>query len=98
MDDVFHSLGDSKYMQTIYCNCGYYRIKSINYDRHKTTFVSHYGSYHFHLMKFGLKNTPDTFPDALDILFSAYKSKTFLVYLDRIKLFSKDTYYHLKHV
>lgn len=97
MDECINSLGDAKYMSTIYFNWGYWQIPLKSSDRYKTTFASHAGSYRFNFITFGLNNAPAIFQRAFYIFLAAYRFETFLVYLDDIIIFSTNSESHLKH-
>jgi len=98
IDECVDSLGDAQYLSTLDCNWGYWQIPLREVDKDKTTFVCHSGSYRFNRMTFGLNTAPATFQRALNIVLSAYKWQTCLVYLDDIVVYSRDIEYHFKHV
>ena len=98
MDECIDSLGDAAIFTTLDCNSGYWQIPVDPPDRDKTTFTSHYGTYRFRRLPFGLRNAPATFQRAIDVILSGVKWKTCLVYLDDVIIFSPDRKSHLKHV
>ena len=57
-------------------------------DREKTTFTTHFGTYAFTQMLFGLKNAPATYQQDIDTIYITVKWQFSLVYLDDIIVFS----------
>ena len=49
-------------------------------------------------MPFGLTNAPATFQRGLDMIFTKFKWKTCLVYLDDVIIFSRTPEEHIRHV
>jgi Reverse transcriptase (RNA-dependent DNA polymerase) len=98
MDECIDSLGDSVVFTTLDWNSAYWQIPVHPGDRDKTTFTSHYDTYRFLRLAFGLRNAPVTFQRAIDIIFSGVKWKTCLVYLDDVIVFSGSRSAHLAHV
>jgi hypothetical protein len=98
MDEGVDSLGDATVFTTIDCNSGYLQITIHPDDRDKTTFTSHYGTYQFLRLPFGLRNAPETFQRAIDIILSGVKWKTCLVYLEDVIVLSGSRSAHLAHV
>jgi Reverse transcriptase (RNA-dependent DNA polymerase) len=98
MDECIDSLGDAVVFTILDCNSGYWQIPVHPGDRDKTTFTSHYGTYRFLWLPFGLRNAPATFQRAIDIILSGVKWKTCLVYLDDVIVFSGSRSAHLAHV
>lgn len=98
MDECIDSLGDAKVLTTLDCNAGYWQISLRREDWDKSTFVCHSGSYLFKRVPFGLTNAPATFQRTLDIVLSAYKWQTCLVYIDDIIIYSKNDESHFRHL
>jgi Reverse transcriptase (RNA-dependent DNA polymerase) len=73
MDECIDSLGDAVVFTNLDCNSGYWKIPVHPGDRGKTTFTSHYGTYRFLWLPFGLRNAPATFQRAIDIILSGVK-------------------------
>jgi hypothetical protein len=57
-------------------------------DRHKTTFVTEWGSYQYTVMPFGLKNAPAIFSRVVVASFKEFIHKFLEVYLDDWNVFS----------
>ncbi len=98
MDNCIDSLGDAKIFTTLDCNSGYWQICTYPRDRDKTTFTSHYGTYRFKRMPFGLKNAPATFHRVVDIILAGVKWQHCFVYLDDVIVFSNEVESHLRHL
>ncbi len=98
MDECIDSLGDATVSTTLDCNSGYWQIPVHPDDRNKMTFRSHFGTYRFTRMVFGLRNAPATFQRAVDIILAGIKWKSCLVYLDDVIVFSRTLEQHFAHL
>jgi hypothetical protein len=61
---------------------GYHQIKIAQEDRHKTTFATEWGSYHYMVMMLGLKNAPEIFSRVVIEAFKEFIHQFIKVYLD----------------
>lgn len=93
-DDIFDSLGGSKYFSTIDLRQGYWQLDVCEEDRHKTAFVTHNGLFEFNRMAFGLNTAAQTFQKTMEIVLSGLTYETCLCYLDDVIVFSRD---HSEH-
>ena len=98
MEDCLDSLGEAAFFKTLDCNSGYWQIPVAKEDREKTAFTCHEGCFEFCRTPLGLCNAPATFQRAVDMLLSGYRSRTCLVSLDDIIVFSKTAEEHVDHV
>ena len=98
MDAFLDSLGDAAYFKTLDANCGYWRLDVHKPLRHKTLLVCHLGVFEYNRMPFGLCTAPASFRRTVAIVLSGFRSKTGLVYLDDVIVFSKTFDQHLDHV
>ena len=98
MENCLDSLEEAAFFTTLDCNSGYWQITVADEDRAKTAFTCHEGCFEFCRMPFGLCNTPSTFQRTVDMLLSGYRSRTCLVYLDEIIVFSNTAEEHVDHV
>ena len=96
--DSLDPLGDAQVFMTLDCNAGYWQVPVAPEDRDKTIFASYLGTYRYVRTPFGLRNASATFQRALDIILSAVRWQTCLIYLDNVIVFSKDAETHLRHV
>ncbi|KII64797.1 hypothetical protein RF11_03402 [Thelohanellus kitauei] len=77
---------------------GYFQIEVYENDFHKTAFTTPLGFYEFLVMPFGLKNTPSSFQQTMESLFSELLHKNLLIYLDDIVVFSEDLETHIEEI
>ncbi len=99
MDECIDSLGDATVFTTLECNSGYWQIPVHPDDRNKTTFTSHFGTFRFTRMPFGLRNAPAMFQQrAVDIILAGIKWKSCLVYLDNVIVFPRTLEQHFAHL
>jgi hypothetical protein len=56
---------------------GYHQIKISKEDRHKTTFAIEWGSFHYIVMPFGLKNAPSIFSRVVVEAFKEFLHKCY---------------------
>ena len=64
----------------------------------KTTFCTHYGSFEWLVVPFGLTNTPATFQRFMNDIFHDLLDVCVVVYLDNILIYSEDMSQHREHV
>ena len=67
-------------------------------DEWKTAFQMCYSYFEYHVMPFGLVNTPAMFQGYINRILHNCLNITCLVYLDDILIFSKDELEHTEHV
>lgn len=84
IDDLLHSVRDSKYFVALDLKAGYWQIPMEESSIPYTAFRCHKGLYEFVVMPFGLKNAPATFQRLMDFLLGDLKHEGALVYLDDI--------------
>ena len=98
MYDCIDSLRDVAIFTTLDCNSGHWQIPVAHEYRDKTTFTTHMWTFRHTRMPFGLRNAPATFQRALDIIISGVRWQTYLIYLDDVIVFSRDTSSQIQHV
>ncbi|GJP53021.1 hypothetical protein CLOM_g12167 [Closterium sp. NIES-68] len=77
--------------------CGsYHQTRVFADDCHKTAFRTHYGSYEYTAMRFGLINAPSTFLLTMNEVFRDLLDKCVIIYLDDILIYSTTREHHLK--
>ena len=74
---------------------GYNQIKMAEEDKSKTTFVTHWGTFMYDVMPFGLKNAGATFQQAMVTLFHNMIHHEIEVYMDDMIAKSRTTQDHL---
>ena len=67
-------------------------------DEWKMAFWMCYSHFEYHVMPFGLINTPVTFQEYINRVLHDCLDVTYLAYLDDILIFSKDEVEHTEHV
>ncbi len=96
--DCLYSLCCAKYFSTLDCNVGFWKMPIEKRDQHKTALTCRVGMFQFKRMPFGLCTAPATFQRALDILLAGYLSRTCVVYLDDVIVFSATFEDHVRDV
>ena len=74
---------------------GYNQIMMAEEDKAKTAFTTHWGTYAYDVMPFGLKNTGATYQWAMVTLFDDMMHKEIEVYVDDVIAKSRTTSNHL---
>ena len=79
--------------------CGTYNLVRIaDSEEWKTAFCTHYGSYEFQVMHYGLMNAPASFQQFMNEVFKDMLDVSVIVYLDDILVYSKNPDDHIKHI
>ena len=81
-DEVLENVGGQEAYSFIDGFLGYHQIKIAKEARHKTTFVTEWGSFQYTAMPFGLKNAPTNFSRVVVAVFKEYIHKFLEVYFD----------------
>ncbi|MCO5554173.1 hypothetical protein L7F22_007699 [Adiantum nelumboides] len=76
---------------------GYYQIRIVEEDQHKTTFITPWGCFAFRVMPFGLTNVPSTFTRFTSFIFQPFFGKSIRVFLDDFCTYS-DRALHCQRV
>ncbi|MCO5570631.1 hypothetical protein L7F22_024358 [Adiantum nelumboides] len=76
---------------------GYYQIRIVEEDQHKTTFITPWGCFAFRVMPFGLTNAPSTFTRFTSFIFQPFFGKSIRVFLDDFRTYS-DRALHCQRV
>lgn len=102
VDDVTDSFGGglsgAAWFTKLGMKSGYYQIRVLPKDEHKTAFKTHNGHWEFKVMPFGLTNAPATFQAVMNTIFSSLLRKCVLVFVDDILVYSKTLEYHNEHL
>ena len=79
--------------------CGAYNLVCIaDGDEWKTAFRTHYRSYEFQVMHYGLTNAPASFQRFMNDVFKDLLDICVVIYLDDILIYSEDPATHTTHV
>ena len=77
---------------------GYNQIKVKRADKYKTTFITHWGTFSYECMHFGLSNAGATFQRAMQIAFDDLIDKIIHIYIDDLTVYSKNRSDHFGHI
>ena len=87
-DEVLDNLGGHEAYSFTDGFSRYHHIKIAQEDRHKTTFVTKWGSYQYTVMSFGLNNAPTIFSRVVIATFKEFIHQFLEVYLDEWIVYS----------
>ena len=73
IDECIDCLEDARILSTPNANSRYWQIPIAAKDMNKTTFTTHFGTYAFTRMAFGLNNAPATYQSAIDTIITTVK-------------------------
>ena len=76
----------------------YHLVQIADGDEWKTTFQTHYGSFEWMVMPFGLSNALAAFQHFMNDIFHDMVDVCITIYLDNILIYSDDPTQHKKHV
>jgi hypothetical protein len=77
---------------------GYNQIKVKRTDKYKTTFITHWGTFDYERMPFGLSNVGATFQISMQISFDDLIGKIIHIYLDDLTVYSKNRSDHFGYL
>ena len=77
---------------------GYNQVLVDPKDQEKTTFITHWDTFMYAKMPFGLMNDGATFHRAMDIAFAEDINKFVVIYLDDIMVYSRNESEHVSHL
>lgn len=99
IQDLLHRIQGSSFFSKLDMASGYHQISVAPKDRHKTGFITKYGSFQWNVLPFGLCNGPSHFMRMMNkLLRKGSMDKYVVVYLDDILIFSKSHKEHVTHV
>jgi len=99
-DDLIDSLAGAKVFSALDLAAGYWQVRLAEGEPPKTAFRTHFGSFEWRVLPFGLTNAVATFQTLMNDLFQrkGYLNKFVLVYLDDILIYSRTAEEHLQHL
>ena len=96
MDDCLDVLGGGHDTFTTMDACSaYWQVPMAQDSISRTTMITHFGTYAWKYMPFGLRNAPATMSRVVETIFSGYNRRICMVYLDDIVTFSRGFDQHL---
>ena len=100
LEDVIDSVGEnnSKIFTVLDLRAGFHQLPLEESTAHKTTFVTHNGSYSFKRIPYGIRNGPIAFQTAMSHVLRIINFKYALVYVDDILIHSSNFDEHLVHL
>ena len=98
INEVLDRLVGVKVYTKLNIRSAYNLIRTKEGDKWKTAFRTCYGHFEYHVMPFGLVNTPAIFQGYIDGVLHDCLDVTCLAYLDNILIFSEDEAEHTEHV
>ena len=76
----------------------YHLVRIAEGDEWKTAFRTHYGSFEWLVMPFGLSNAPAAFQHFMDDIFGDLLDICTIIYLDEILIYSDNETSHIGHM
>lgn len=96
MDHILQTIAGSEMMSMLDGFFGYNQIGVDKKEQHKTTFITPWGTFAYNRMPFVLINAGATFQRAMDSSFRDFRERIIVIYLDDLRVFSKEKKNHLK--
>jgi hypothetical protein len=98
MEMILQQVAGSQMMSLLDGFSIYNQIKVKMTDKYKTTFITHWGTFAYEHMPFGLSNAGATFQRAMQISFDDLIGKIIHIYLDDLTVYSKNRSDHFGHL
>ena len=96
--DLLDAPKRARYYTKIDLRSAYHLVRIAKGEEWKTAFRTHYGSFKWLVMSFGLSNAPSAFQRFMNKIFSDLLDIYMVVYLDNILIYSDDLESHKEHV
>ena len=97
MEDLMSKMHGAKFFSTMDAASGYWQIGIKKEDRHKTCFVTPFGSYEFNVCPYGVSTLPSTYTRLMHHVLRGLEAFC-VVYFDDLLIFSETFEDHLKHL
>ncbi|GJZ89116.1 putative reverse transcriptase domain-containing protein, partial [Tanacetum coccineum] len=98
IDDLFDQLQGLSVYSKINLRSGYHQLRVRDEDIPKTAFRTRYKHFEFHVIPFGLSNTPAVFMDLMNRVCKPYLDKFMIVIIDDILIYSRNKEEHEDHL
>jgi hypothetical protein len=98
MEMILQQVVGSKMMSLLDGFYDYNKIKVKRIDKYKTTFITRWGTFTYERVPFGLSNAGSTFQRAMQIDFDDLIGKIIQIYLNDLKMYSKNGSDHFDHL
>ena len=98
LEDALDIMGKSTIFSTLDLFSGFWQIPLDKESQDKSTFTTHFGSFAWKRMSFGLQGAPASFQSLMNQVLAGLTFKNCLVYIDDIICLSKDFKEHLTHL
>jgi len=98
LNDLLDAPRKARIYSKIDLKSAYHLVRIAKGDEWKTAFRTHYGSFEWLVMPFGLSNTPSAFQHFMNDIFSDVLDVFVVIYLDDILIYSDNMDDHKKHV
>jgi hypothetical protein len=98
MELILQQVAGSQMMSLLDGFSGYNQIRVKRDDKYKTTFTTHWGTFAYERIPFGLINAGATFQRAMQIAFDDLISKIIQIYLDDLTVYSRNRQDHFDHL
>ena len=98
VDELLDVLGKASVFTSLDLYKGYHQCRVVEEDVQKTAFKTHFGSFEFTVLPFGLTNAPATFQRMMNAVLAPWLHNCCVVYLDDVLIFSTTFEEHLQHL
>jgi hypothetical protein len=98
MELILQQVVRSQMMSLLDGFSGYNQIQFKRVDKYKTTFTTHWGTFTYERMSFGLINAGATFQRDMQISFDDLIGKIIQIYLDDLTVYSRNRQDHFDHL
>lgn len=98
VNELLDVLGKASVFTSLDMYKGYHQCRVVEEDVQQTAFKTHFGSFEFTVLPFGLTNAPATFQRMMNAVLAPWLHNCCVVYLDDVLIFSTTFEEHLQHL